>query len=45
MVPYRRDQSFVGRETIIETIKQRYKVSNQQQLHIRIALVGLGGVG
>jgi hypothetical protein len=39
MMPFDRDQSFVGREDILQELKSRFK--NQR----RVALAGIGGVG
>ncbi|KAF2625654.1 TPR-like protein [Macroventuria anomochaeta] len=41
MVPFSRDDSFVGREDIIAEISERAAL----QKHTRVALVGLGGIG
>ena len=39
MVRYQRDLDFVGREEIMEEIKQRFSSKN------RVAIAGIGGVG
>lgn len=42
IVPFARDDLFVGREDIIARISERRVAAS---LHPRVALVGLGGVG
>jgi hypothetical protein len=42
MVPSARDPDFVGREHAIHEIMQRL---SSDDIHQRVALVGLGGVG
>jgi hypothetical protein len=42
MVPFARDDSFVGREDTIAKISERKAAA---PTHTRVALVGLGGVG
>jgi hypothetical protein len=42
MVPFARDDLFVGREDIIAKISERRAAAS---FHPRVALVGLGGVG
>ncbi|KAF2195869.1 hypothetical protein K469DRAFT_20120 [Zopfia rhizophila CBS 207.26] len=44
MVPFPRDNLFVGREDIIAEISMKRKQAASRN-HIRLALVGLGGVG
>ncbi len=48
MVPYTSNPDFVGRETILETLKHRLgpsHASNTLRSQMRAALFGLGGVG
>jgi hypothetical protein len=42
MVPFSRDEWFIGREDIIAEISEH---RTALQTHTRVALVGLGGVG
>ena len=44
IVPFSRDDLFVGREGIIAEISEKRKQAVSRN-HTRIALVGLGGVG
>ena len=44
MVPFRRDDNFVGRKNILKIIDERRKHMASRN-HFRLALVGLGGVG
>lgn len=44
MVPFSRDDLFVGREEIIAEIREKSEQAASWN-HIRLALVGLGGVG
>ena len=44
MVPFSRDDFFVGREDIIANISEKRKQATLRN-HTRIALVGLGGIG
>ncbi|KAI9856827.1 MAG: hypothetical protein M1813_008764, partial [Trichoglossum hirsutum] len=44
MIPFPRDSMFVGREDIMANINKSYEQATLQR-HIRLALVGLGGVG
>jgi hypothetical protein len=39
MVPFDRDQKFIGREDIIQEIDQKFESQRQ------VALAGIGGVG
>lgn len=39
LVPFDRDQDFIGREDIIDQIEQRFESQS------RVALTGIGGVG
>lgn len=43
MIPFGRDEDFVGREDILEVIQQKLSTSGSSLR--RLALVGLGGVG
>jgi hypothetical protein len=43
VIPFPRDSMFVGREDIMANISKIYEAASQS--HIRLALVGLGGVG
>ena len=44
MVPFSRDELFIGREDIIaEVSKKREQAA--MRTHTRVALVGLGGIG
>jgi hypothetical protein len=44
MVPFQRDGAFVGREDVLEKIREKFEQAASQD-HSRVALVGLGGVG
>jgi hypothetical protein len=44
IVPFSRDDLFVGREDIIAEISEKRKQAASRN-HTRLALVGLGGVG
>ena len=44
MIPFRKDDRFVGREDVLAEIDKRRKHTISQN-HVRLALVGLGGVG
>ncbi|MCJ1429383.1 hypothetical protein MMC29_007297, partial [Sticta canariensis] len=45
-VPFPKDDMFVGREDIIANIHKRHEqAASQNNVHSRVALVGLGGVG
>jgi hypothetical protein len=39
IVPFERDQQFIGREDILNEIEQKFKSQR------RVALAGIGGVG
>jgi hypothetical protein len=43
-VPFQRDKKFVGRQNIIADIEERHKQAAGRH-HMRVALVGLAGVG
>lgn len=43
-VPFQRDDKFVGRESVMAEVDRRYQKAASQN-HLRIALVGMGGVG
>jgi hypothetical protein len=43
-VPFQRDGAFVGREDVLEKIREKFERTASQD-HSRVALVGLGGVG
>jgi len=45
MVPFSRDDLFVGREDIIAKISEKRNKQAASRNHTRIALVGLGGIG
>lgn len=43
MIPYSRNPDFVGRETILQRLNDRF--ASLGKVHARVALFGLGGVG
>jgi hypothetical protein len=45
MIPFSRDDLFVGREDIIAEISSKRHKQAASRNHTRLALVGLGGVG
>jgi hypothetical protein len=45
MVPFSRDDLFVGRGDIIAKISEKRSKQAASRNHTRIALVGLGGIG
>jgi hypothetical protein len=45
MVPFSRDDLFVGRGDIIAKISEKRSKQVASRNHTRIALVGLGGIG
>ena len=44
MIPFQRENNFIGRQHILEKLQMRYEQSASKD-HLRLALVGLGGVG
>jgi hypothetical protein len=44
MIPFQKDDNFVGREDILTKIHEKFKQAASQD-HRRLALVGLGGIG
>lgn len=44
MLPFPRDPDFVGRELLLKTMFER-KEAKKQNEQLRIALLGMGGVG
>jgi hypothetical protein len=45
MIPFARDDLFVGREDIIAEISSERCKKKASRSHTRVALVGLGGLG
>jgi hypothetical protein len=44
MVPFPKDENFIGREEILAKIGDAYRQDSLSK-HKRVALVGLGGIG
>lgn len=45
LVPFNRDQKFVGRSTVIQDIDNRIKTKYGNKITNRVALCGIGGIG
>src|SRR5271169_3891266 len=45
LVPYERNPRFTGRETFLQTLKEKLLDQNPKQYSHRIALYGMGGIG
>jgi hypothetical protein len=44
-MPFPRDDQFVGRESIMTSLDGKFQSKALHNNHLRVALVGIGGIG